>query len=63
MKYLFNEARGAQARECLKELNEVLKKWDYRLVISIHPFLTKGYTPTILEIAEGYSEAGRYSEK
>lgn len=56
MKYLHAEARGVQARECLKEIDDVLRKWNFKLVPTIMPFITRGYTPTVLDFAEGYHE-------
>jgi len=56
MKYAHGPARSAQAKGCIEELDAVLKKWNFKLVPSIFPFITAGYEDNILVMAEGYRD-------
>jgi len=54
--YKHSEARSAQAKGCLEELDSVLKKWNFKLVPSLYPFIINGYDSTVLNLAEGIKE-------
>lgn len=56
MIYKHSEARSAQAKGCLEELDSVLKKWNFKLVPSLYPFIINGYDSTVLNLAEGIKE-------
>lgn len=59
MRYKFADARGAQARGCLLEIEEVLAKWNFRIVPGVHPFITRGYeagSGIMQNLSEGYED-------